>query len=533
MKGKRTLFKFMIASAFAAGVFLIPVNAGAVETEPVAASPAAADPAAAYDGQTMSKGVLIEGTDVSGMTFEEAAKVAEGYAEKFKDVSFTLKVPDGRSVQAKGADLGLLSGDTEVVQRAMRYGKTGNPLERYLAVKRSEAGKTADFPLSLRADYTKVNAYVESIAPSLKTEVKDHDLKRENGKFVFIEGTPGVTVDAAQSATTIVDYIAHSWDGSNASIDLVTTVVQPKGDAEKLKAVKDVLGTYTTNYYGSTVGRRNNIQVGTKNVSGRLMYPGDTLSVSTAMQKRTVENGYMEASAYENGATVDALGGGICQVSTTLYNAVIRAELEVVERSPHSMTVSYVEPSMDAAISDGIKDFVFRNSSDYPIYIEGVAGESSVTFTVFGHETRPANRKVDFESQILETVEPDNVFRANGDLPVGTVSKVSGAHTGYTAQLLKIVTVDGVEQSRTVFNKSKYRATENIYDIATASSRPEATAAMNAAIGSQDLATIQAAAAQWDEAAYQAQQAAQQAAQQQPAAPAEPAAPADPAAPAQ
>lgn len=519
MMKKGNLFKFLISSAFAAGALLIPANAFA--------APDTENPAAAYAGQTMSKGVLIEGTDVSGMTFDEAAVVAEGYAEKFKDVSFTLRVPDGRSVVAKGSDLGLLSGDTEVVERAMRYGKTGNPLERYIATRRSEAGKTADFPLSLRADYTTVNNYVEGIAPSLKTEVKEHDLKRENGQFIFIEGTPGITVDVAQSATTIVDYIAHSWDGSNASIDLVTAVVQPKGDAEKLKAVKDVLGTYTTNYYGSTVGRRNNIQVGTKNVNGKLMLPGDTLSVSTAMQKRTVENGYMEASAYENGATIDALGGGICQVSTTLYNAVIRAELEVVERSPHSMTVSYVEPSMDAAISDGIKDFVFRNDSDYPVYIEGIAGESSVTFTVFGHETRPANRKVDFESQILETVEPDNIFRANGDLPAGTVSRVSSAHTGYTAQLLKIVTVDGVEQSRAVFNKSKYRATENIYDVGIASSRPEATAAMNAAIASQDLATIQAAAAQWDEAAYQAQQAAQQPAQPDPAAP-----PADPAAPA-
>ncbi len=526
MMKKGKLLKFLITSAFAAGVFLIPVNANATTETAEPATTAAATATSDFAGQTMSKGVLIEGTDVSGMTFEEAAHVADAYAEKFKDVTFSLRVPDGRSVEAKGSDLGLLSGDNEVVQRAMRYGKTGNPLERYLAIKRSEAGQTADFPLSLRADYTKVNSYVESIAPSLKTEVKDNDLKRENGKFVFIEGTPGVTVDTAQSAAAIVDYIAHSWDGANASIDLVTTVVQPKGDAEKLKAVKDVLGTYTTNYYGSTVGRRNNIQVGTKNVNGKLMYPGDTLSVSTAMQKRTVENGYMEASAYENGATVDALGGGICQVSTTLYNAVIRAELEVVERSPHSMTVSYVEPSMDAAISDGIKDFVFRNSSDYPIFIEGVAGESSVTFTVFGHETRPANRKVDFESQILETVEPDNIFRANGDLPVGTVSRVSSAHTGYTAQLLKIVTVDGVEQTRSVFNKSKYRATENIYDVGTASVRPEASAAMNAAIGSQDLATIQAAAAQWNEEAYLEQQAAQQAAQ--PAAQ-----PADPAAPAQ
>ena len=155
-KGKAS--QIFVTSAFAAGVFLIPVNANATTETAEPATTAAATATSDFAGQTMSKGVLIEGTDVSGMTFEEAAHVADAYAEKFKDVTFSLRVPDGRSVEAKGADLGLLSGDNEVVQRAMRYGKTGNPLERYLAIKRSEAGQTADFPLSLRADYTKVNS---------------------------------------------------------------------------------------------------------------------------------------------------------------------------------------------------------------------------------------------------------------------------------------------------------------------------------------------------------------------------------------
>lgn len=85
----------------------------------------------------------------------------------------------------------------------------------------------------------------------------------------------------------------------------------------------------------------------------------------------TAENGYAMAGSYLNGEVVDSMGGGICQVSTTLYNAVLRAELEVVERSPHSMTVHYVELSEDAAIAGTYKDFKFKNSTDYPIYIEG------------------------------------------------------------------------------------------------------------------------------------------------------------------
>ena len=123
-------------------------------------------------------------------------------------------------------------------------------------------------------------------------------------------------------------------------------------------------------------------------VDGLVVYPGETISVSEAIGPTTAENGYYPAGSYENGTTVETYGGGICQVSTTLYNAVIRAELEIVTRAAHSMIVSYVEPSMDAAIADGIKDLQFKNNQETPIYIEGYTSGGIIYFNIYGKETR-------------------------------------------------------------------------------------------------------------------------------------------------
>lgn len=110
---------------------------------------------------------------------------------------------------------------------------------------------------------------------------------------------------------------------------------------------------------------------GTSKLNGKVLYPGEEISVCDNMVPFTEENGYEPAASYANGAVVESFGGGICQVSTTLYQAVLQAELEVTERHNHSMIVKYVEPSMDAAIAEGAKDFRFVNNTEAPIYIEG------------------------------------------------------------------------------------------------------------------------------------------------------------------
>ena len=137
------------------------------------------------------------------------------------------------------------------------------------------------------------------------------------------------------------------------------------------------------------------------------------------------ENGYALAASYEMGKVVDSYGGGICQVSTTLYVAVLKAELEVTERYSHSMIVHYVDPSMDAAIAEGLKDLKFINNTDAPIYIEASADGSTLHFAIYGHETRDPNRTVRYESETTNTEDPTPSLTEDANASFGTIEQTS------------------------------------------------------------------------------------------------------------
>ena len=287
-----------------------------------------------------------------------------------------------------------------------------------------------------------------------------------------------------------------------------------------------MLGSYHTDFGTVINGRTNNIKNGASRLNGLVIYPGETVSVSDAIGPTTAENGYFPAGSYENGTTVETYGGGICQVSTTLYNAVIRAELEIVTRAAHSMIVSYVEPSMDAAIADGIKDLQFKNNQETPVYIEGYTSGGVIYFNIYGKETRPANRRVDFVSEVTSQTDPEKEYVPVGDQPVGYIETTVKPHIGYTARLWKIVYENNVEVSRKVFNNSKYNPSKEVIAVGIGGATPEAQAAIGAALETKDDATIratvanytpeaQAAAAQAAADAAAAQAAAAAAAQQQ------------------
>ncbi|MCR5452182.1 MAG: VanW family protein, partial [Lachnospiraceae bacterium] len=359
-------------------------------------------------------------------------------------------------------------------------------------------GVEKNFSVVYTVDKTMTKKFIEANNDKLVQKVKENSLKRENGQFVFVKGKNGITIDFDKSADNVLTYMETSFDGVDDSVELATIVEEPRGSEEDLKSVKDVLGTFTTNYSASSAPRANNVRNGASLINGTVLYPGEVFSVAKALNPMTAENGYQQAPSYENGTTVMTYGGGICQVSTTLYNAVIRAELEVVERSSHSMIVSYVKPSEDAAIAGDTKDFKFKNNQDTPVFIESSTDGGLITFNIYGKEVRDPSRTVEFESEVLSTTEPKNVFVANGSAPVGSIVKTSGSpHTGYVAQLVKVVKENGKEISREVFNSSRYRATNNEYAVGTKSESSEATAAMYTAISSGDYGTIQSAASKW------------------------------------
>ena len=484
----------LFLALWTAGFLLLsPVTGKAQESSGTADETSQEDTA---ETGTIPENIFISGQNVSGMTADEANQVVADYLSRYGDVEFTLQAGE-KSVTADGEDIGLTAKNADVVTRALNYGKEGNLVSRYKANKDMENGGKKDFAISLTADINTAKTYLDENSDELNIKAVNNGLKRENGSFTYVEGSSGVTVMTDQSAVLIADYISAQWSGENATIDLITEVTEPKGTREELAQVQDVLGSFETDFSSSSSARKKNVRTGAEKLNGIVLYPGDTLSVYEAVSPFDAENGYALAPSYENGTTVDSYGGGICQVSTTLYNAVMRAELEIVTRSAHSMIVTYVEPSMDAAIAGTFKDLQFKNNQETPIYIEGYTNGGTLGFRIYGKETRPDNRKVTFESEVTSQTDPVREFVASQDLPVGTIKKTQSSHTGYTARLWKIVTVDGVEESRKVYNNSTYKASNEIYSVGLANASPEAAAAINNAIATQNEDTIRATVSQW------------------------------------
>lgn len=446
----------------------------------------------AGETDTIADGVYIGSIYVGGMTEEEAVAAVDAYIAGAGEAELTLCAGE-KNISVPAESLGITFSDMNAVKEAIDVGRSGNLIKRYKDKKDLEYGDKV-IALELSVDSQAVSALLEEKAPELNQESVDNGLVREDGVFRIIKGEQGIEVNTQDSITAIEDYISHEWDGGNAEIELVAEIVEPRGSEEELAQITDLLGGYTTNYSDSGSNRCTNISVAAGKINGTLLYPGEEFSVYETIGPLDGANGYELAGAYENGQTVESYGGGVCQVSSTLYNAVILAELEVTQRSNHSMIVSYVKPSMDAAIAGDYKDLRFVNNYDIPIYIEGYTEGKNVFFNIYGHETRPANRVVTYESEVISQQDPGTQFVGTGD-PAGYIGVAQGKHVGYEARLWKVVTVDGVEESREIYNKSTYKASPKIVNVGTASADPNVSAVIGAALATGDEATIYAAVA--------------------------------------
>ena len=283
-------------------------------------------------------------------------------------------------------------------------------------------------------------ADVYDIAP------KDAELTHTGNGFEVSQDEDGLGVDIDATWKKIaMAYAENEDDYTEITVEAELETVRPHCPTDDLKLIKDLLGSSYTDYSVGSATRSVNVEVATDNVSGAVVMPGDTVSVSERMKPRTAENGYQSGGTMVNGVIEDSIGGGICQVSTTLYNALLKAEVQIDERHNHSMVVSYVSPGKDAAVSeDGGKDLVFTNNRETPIYIEGYTDGTNVYFFVYGVEDRPENRKVTFEA--TETYRKEY---AEGGVEVD-------------AYLEKIVTIDGEEVSRVKLHTDHYEPSSRL-----------------------------------------------------------------------
>lgn len=435
--------------------------------------------------QTILDQIYLESVELSGLNQEEALQAADKRMEEITGYQILLHMDD-QTVGVTAGELGVSGANAKMIAHAAEIGQAGNVIKRY-KVQKDLQTDPIQLPMRYQADKETIRAVLEQSCVPLNRETVNYGLTRDNGEFQVTNGVRGVTLKEEESVELVEDYLTRIWKDGVGSLDLEVEVTEPKGSQEELVRVKDVLGKCNTDYSASSADRATNIKNGTKLVNGQVLYPGDTISIEKLMVPFTEENGYALAASYSNGAVVESFGGGICQVSTTLYLAVLRAELEVTERHNHSMIVNYVKPSMDAAIAEGAKDFKFRNNLEAPVYIEGYAAGGNLSFVIYGEEYRPEGREVSFESETLETIEATTELVAAADKALGSIEQIQGAHTGSTARLWKVVKDENGEETRTEINNSTYQMSPNKYKVGVKTDNAEASGAIYSAIEKNDL----------------------------------------------
>ncbi|MCI8694875.1 MAG: hypothetical protein HFH91_19635 [Lachnospiraceae bacterium] len=439
----------------------------------------------AEEEPVIKNGIYADEIDLSGMNAREATQAIEAFVEELEETRITLLAATDAEVEVTAGELGISWANPELVTEALEVGSRGNVIDRYKLLKDLER-ENLIFPIQLSFDAKAIREVLEEKCVQYDTESEDATLIRKDGEFQMLGGNAGFALDVSASVKEVTRFLEEEWEREDCDLPLVITQLEPKGSVEELSQVKDVLGTFTTNY-GNELYRGINVENACKLVNGTVLYPGEEFSCYDAIAPLDAGNGYYPAGSYLNGRVVDSLGGGVCQVSTTLYNAVLLSELEVTERANHSMIVTYVQPAFDAAIATGVKDFKFVNNLEYPIYIEGYTENRNITFTIYGKETRPEGRELRFESKILSVNYPEaDLIYEDPSQPIGYIA-TEGSHTGYKAQLWKIVTENGQEVSRTQVNSSSYITVPRSATVGTATEDPYAYEEIMAAIGTCDI----------------------------------------------
>lgn len=438
--------------------------------------------------QVICDNIYIGLVNVSGMTRNEAKKAMEKQLQKEKSCIITMKTDQGEE-KAVLEEFGIsVENADSQIKEAVRYGKEGSVWKRYHQMKKLEKQPLVlDEKIKLDKEAAKA-LITERVAPFEKGATNATIKKTKNG-FSVSDEKEGKVIDVEGSLKKITTYLNEQWKVKNFSIKMLTEKEKPKVTKKELETIKDELGSFSTDAGGG--GRWKNLERGVELLNGRIIMPGESLSVYECSGPYEEENGYVLGGAYENGKVVEAYGGGICQVSTTLYNAVILAELEIVERYPHSMLVGYVKPSMDAAIAGDYMDLVFKNPYDSPVYISAEIDDmNQMKFTVYGQEGRGENRTISYESETISTQEYKTVYRENAEAQIGSVESTGSPYGGQEARLWKVVYDNGAEVSRDIFNTSVYEPANQIVEVGTASDNSEASSLVRGAIDSQNLEAI-------------------------------------------
>jgi vancomycin resistance protein YoaR len=410
---------------------------------------------------TFYDGISVDGINLGGLTMEQAQSLfAERDAQE--NALFYVDLFAGEARWRISSEQVELHRNTDTTLRqAYAIGRTGSLEERYKAVS-ALSDNAKSYNTSMWYDKTTVRNLVNTVASRLTVESRDAGVAGfdfQTRQFTFIDELPGQRVDADalySNVTNALDTKSRDSQAVIAPIEVNIIHVQPTVTRDQVPYMYGKIASFTTQTT-SNANRNNNIQLAAAAVNGSVLQPDEIISFNEKTGQRTPAKGYKDAGAIKNGALVEEPGGGVCQVSTTLFNALVRSNLSIVTRNPHAWPVDYVHRGEDAMVNWPDQDMKMKNTTGSPIYIIGSYSNRTLSFEVYGL-TLGTGEVIDLESVTTKTTPPsDPVYTKNSSLAAGTsVTKIQ-ARTGYEVTTYKVLYRNGKEVSREVFYTSKYR----------------------------------------------------------------------------
>lgn len=467
-------------------------------------------------------GVKIEGIDVSGLSREEAkAKIETVYNAK-KEEDIILKYNDFETTISQ--DILETNYDLDkAVNEAISLGKDGNIITNNYNILFALLGKK-NIKVDMSINEEQIKDEIENIQTNIPGTIIEPDYYAENDKLIITPGQEGIKIsvdnlinrikNTLKTASSNQQYIEIPMDnvwpdkidiekihdeiykevqdayltenpitihpeveGVDFDIEEAKKILENDSEQYKIplkitkpnvtmeqigaEAFPNKISFYSTRYDGGDVNRSTNLELACEKINDVIVLPGETFSYNKTLGERSKAAGYKTAKVYENGEVVDGIGGGICQISSTLYNAVLKANLEIVERRNHQFITSYVEEGRDATVAYGVTDFKFKNSRKYAIKIKASASNGVATIEIFGIKEE-VEYQISFDTKTISTIPYTVKYIDDNTLKTGTeVVKQKGAN-GIVTETYLIKSLNGQVVSNTLLSKDTYSAMQRI-----------------------------------------------------------------------
>mgnify|MGYP001597813186 CR=1 FL=1 len=409
-------------------------------------------------------GVKIENVDLTGKTKKEAQTImTDKYSSKLLNKKITIVTDEKKYI----FDYKMLEAKYNIdqaIDQALSYGNDMSMVQKYKAITQPVSKQ---IKLTFQYSDKAVDKILKGISKDTNKKVVNATITKESdGQFVVTNDVIGKTLEVNILKTNIKSKMDGVMGGDIAYIEAPVKEIKPRISRADLKTINTKISGYTTSFGSSPVGRATNIALSTESINGKLLMPGDVFSFNGVVGERTAARGYKSAGVIIGDKLEQGLGGGICQVSSTLYNAMLSTSIVSVERTHHTISSGYIPKGQDATVDYGNLDYKFKNTFKYPIYIEGILSNRNISFNIYSNSTI-TNRTYEIVNEVSEPTEPKTETIQDPTMLEGQNEIVKTGYAGFKVKVIRKTYENGTLVNTEVINKDTFRVINGITKVGT------------------------------------------------------------------